>query len=100
VSDGFATHLPGLRSAGQRVHVVTGELRDHAAKAPTEDGVSVGHDVLDRELRAFGTRGRTAARGFADESASIGDRLYAVAEHYAQVDDDVAAALTKVHPDG
>lgn len=100
MSDGFATQLPGLRSAGQRVHAVTGELRENVAAAPIEDGVSVGHDGLDRELRAFGTRGRTAARGFADESASIGDRLYAVAEHYEQVDGDVAAALSKVYPGG
>ena len=100
MSDGFATHVPGLRSAGQRVHAVTGELRAGVAKAPTEDGVTVGHDALDRELRAFGTRGRSAARGFAEESASIGDRLHAVAEHYERVDGDVAAALTKVYPGG
>lgn len=99
MSEGFATHLPGLRSAGQRVHAVTGELREHVANAPTEDGVTAGHGALDRELRAFGARGRTAARGFAEESASIGDRLYAVAEHYEQVDTAVSAALTKVYPD-
>jgi hypothetical protein len=100
MDEGFATHLPELRSAGQGVHALTGELRRHAAGAPTEDGLSTGHDALDREMRAFGARGRTAARGFADESASIGDRLHAVAEHYEQVDADAAATLTKAYPGG
>lgn len=91
VGDGFCARVDSVRKAAVAAHAVGEELRERAGTLLGEGTGDPGHAGLAQEMTAFAERLRGLAAGFADEGASVGDRLDATAEAYERVDGAAAA---------